>query len=699
MRIEVIAAIVAFAFMPCAAVAADYYLIGLDNNGYKNSSLSGAGDPPGWSLTDGGSTRDAKGMTSGNTYHVTTSSRGYVNMPCYENGQVVDGWVSPANAPIFVHSGAMLMIASRVYVRPDEAAPFYRSATYRSISVENGATLRLYPANTGLNTTVNGNFELAEGALCEIGSRGSSTDTQTTTLAATVTGKGTISSYCAESVAGTYTVASSYITGDLSGFSGNLVLPANPYVSAQRRLWITGEKSCPADPAPGEEAYVAITNQILVTTVDWISGTNRTWILGENAVLSQNGIDVALVIKGQLKASNGFAKSGNGVLVLAGVPEVSGTVAVWNGVVDILDEAFAASGTFSQSAISSSGAAFHFPDSVDMPVLYLAATDVGGQSSMSGTSSCGGWAAAPGGAKVESAAVLKKRYVMDSGTGGRLLRTPGGINSDYFFGGNTLTVKNGSVINVLSASGTDFSERRLTVYDLRVPENGICNFQGASGSNKAYGWGGNYRIGAGGLMVFWGVATQTNKVYAAISGSGKLQFPPNMTANPASKQEDFLLGDLSAFVGAIETYGLGASARPTLGFATAQSFPGDCAAATADGLVVTNGARLAFAASGEIGPNRGILFGSGVRPVVDVAADETATVNSAVTGTSGFEKTGAGTLVFAGNLRSLTGVVKVTAGTLVLPHKSRCGAFTLDVASGASVVYSNAGVGSVYYLR
>ena len=88
-----------------------------------------------------------------------------------------------------------------------------------------------------------------------------------------------------------------------------------------------------------------------------------------------------------------------------------------------------------------------------------------------------------------------------------------------------------------------------------------------------------------------------------------------------------------------------------------------------------------------------------MRPVVDVAADETATVYSAVSGTSGFEKTGAGTLVFAGNLRKLSGVVKVAAGTLVLPHKSRCGAFTLEVASGASVVYSNAGVGSVYYLR
>ncbi len=114
---------------------------------------------------------------------------------------------------------------------------------------------------------------------------------------------------------------------------------------------------------------------------------------------------------------------------------------------------------------------------------------------------------------------------------------------------------------------------------------------------------------------------------------------------------------------------------------------------------MTNGARLAFAASGEIGPNRGILFGSGVRPVVDVAADETVTVNSAVTGTSGFEKTGAGTLVFTGSLRKLSGVVKVSAGTLKLPHKSRCGTFTVEVAPGASVVYTQIGAGSVYYLR
>ena len=62
-KVNVIVALMVFALAPCAAVAADYYLIGLDNNGHTNSSLSGAGDPPGWSLTDGGSTRDAKGMT------------------------------------------------------------------------------------------------------------------------------------------------------------------------------------------------------------------------------------------------------------------------------------------------------------------------------------------------------------------------------------------------------------------------------------------------------------------------------------------------------------------------------------------------------------------------------------------------------------------------------------------------------------
>lgn len=695
MRIEVIAAIVSFAFMSCAAVAADYYLIGLDNNGSENSSLSGAGDPHGWSLTDGGSTRDAKGMTSGNTYHVTTSSRGYVNMPSYENGQVVDGWVSPEDAPIFIHSGAMLMIASRGYWRSGESAPFRRSATYRSISAESGATLRLSPAYTGLNTTVNGNFELAAGAVCEIGSRGSSTDTQTTTLAATVTGKGTISSYCAESVAGTYTVAASYITGDLSGFSGNLVLPANPYVSAQRRLWITGEKSCPADPAPGEEGYVAITNQTLVTTVDWISGTNRTWLLGDNAAISLNGNNM-LAIMGPLEASGDLVKSGNGVLVLGGAPQVSGKVSVYNGVVDVLDEGFAAGGNFNQAAVSSSGAAFHFPDAIDMPVLYLAATDGVGQSSMSGTSNCGGWATTSGGAKAESTAGFKKRYVVDGGKG---LRTPGGINNDYFFGGNTLTVRNGTVASVLGASGSDFAERRLTIYDLRVAENGFCKMQGASGGNKAYGWGGNYMIGAGGELAFYGAPTVTNNIYAAISGSGRLVFHVNALLNPPGKQEDFLFGDLSAFTGAIETYGPGTSARPTLGFSTARSFPGDCVAATADGLTVTNGARVAFAASGEIGPNRGVLFGSGVRPVVDVAADETVTVYSAVSGTSGFEKTGAGTLALAGNLRKLSGTVKVTAGMLKLPHKSRCGAFTVEVAPGASVVYTQIGAGLVYYLR
>ena len=46
-----------------------------------------------------------------------------------------------------------------------------------------------------------------------------------------------------------------------------------------------------------------------------------------------------------------------------------------------------------------------------------------------------------------------------------------------------------------------------------------------------------------------------------------------------------------------------------------------------------------------------------------------------------------------------SGTVKVSAGTLKLPHKLRCGTFTVEVAPGASVVYTQVGAGSVYYLR
>jgi autotransporter-associated beta strand protein len=54
----------------------------------------------------------------------------------------------------------------------------------------------------------------------------------------------------------------------------------------------------------------------------------------------------------------------------------------------------------------------------------------------------------------------------------------------------------------------------------------------------------------------------------------------------------------------------------------------------------------------------------------------------------GFEKTGAGTLVLTGNLKGLSGTVKVSEGTLSLPCESRCRTFMLDVAEGATVTHA-----------
>ena len=180
----------------------------------------------------------------------------------------------------------------------------------------------------------------------------------------------------------------------------------------------------------------------------------------------------------------------------------------------------------------------------------------------------------------------------------------------------------------------------------------------------------------------------TFRIYANISGTGKLQFPVNTGANPPSKQDDYLYGDLSSFTGVIEAGATGSGTKPILAFATAKSFPGDMAVKTEQGLSAANGVKLAFSASGSIGPNRGVFFGTGTQTVVDVAAGETVVISSDISGTSGFEKTGTGTLALTGNLKGLSGTVKVSEGTLSLPSESRCRTFTLDVAEGATVTYA-----------
>lgn len=655
------------ALIAAPALAEDFFLRG-NQDGYKSSSLNGSGTKvAGWTNAVG---TVSKSMTAGNSYFIPADKDVYlIRTP--ESSQP---WTAPEGASLTVNQSAALSLALKTTA----------ALNFGDVYLGEGSYLWLQTSTEKTSHTLGGSFFMSDGAELKLANYAPSggKDYRMIYLSATVSGKGTISSVPMDSSA-TSLSRSTYITGDLSGFTGNLVSYCPNSVTGYSTLQLTGEKSIPADPAPGETASVVVTNgaSILVGQ-DWISGTNRVWDFGSGrpprVIVSPRK---SVVIRGRATGSAGFLKDGNSALVFDGDTDISGTVTVANGVVDVRESAKSMEGSVTWS-VSAGSAAVHFPDSVTMPVLYLKKSDEREHSSMSGTGSSGGWAETPGGAATKTAAVMKKRYVVD----GYVLRSPYGGNNDYTFGGNTLTVANGSVVHALSASGNT-SEFVLTIYDMRVPAGGTCGLQGVTG-NKPYGWGGNYEIGEGAQMTFYGEASQTNMIYANISGTGKLNFPVNTKVNPQSKQDDYLYGDLSAFTGVIEAGATGSGTKPILAFATAKSFPDDTAAKTEQGLSVANGVKLAFVASGSIGPNRGVFFGTGTQTVVDVAAGETVEISSDVSGTRGFEKTGAGTLVLTGNLKGLSGTVKVSEGALSLPCESRCRTFTLDIAEGATVTYA-----------
>lgn len=664
------------ALMSAPALAEDFFLRGNDATTYESdcSSLDGSGTgAAGWTNAAG---TVSSSMTAGNSYFVLADRESYLI-----NSKWGPAWTAPEGASLTVNPNAKLSLALRRDWTSNAA-----TTSFGDVYLGENALLWMIVAHSQSSFTVGGRFFMSEGAEIKLNNYAvqyPGEDLRQIYFSATVSGKGTISSVPSDSSA-TSQGRNTFITGDLSGFTGDLVTYSPDVVTGNNILRLIGEKSIPADPAQGETASVVVTNgAAILVGQDWNSGANRIWDLGSgrmpivNVAAARNSV----VIRGRATGSAGFQKNGCGALVFDGETDISGTATVAYGVVDVKEPALSMDGSVVWSV--SAGAAVHFPDSVAMPVLYLKATDGNGQSSMSGTSSSGGWAETPEGAATKTAAVMKKRYVVDNSC---LLRAPNEINRDYSFGGNTLTVNNGAVLHTLSTHSQD-SEFVLTIYDMRVPAGGTCKLQGVKG-NIRYGWGGNYQIGDGALMSFVGVALQTYRIYANISGTGKLQFPVNTGANPPSKQDDYLYGDLSAFTGVIEAGATGSGTKPVLAFATAKSFPGDMAAKTEQGLSVANGVKLAFSASGSIGPNRGVFFGNGTRTVVDVAAGETVVISSDISGTSGFEKTGAGTLVLTGNLKGLSGTVKVSEGTLSLPCESRCRTFTLDVAEDATVTHA-----------
>ena len=206
--------------------------------------------------------------------------------------------------------------------------------TLNNVTIGTGATLAFLPINDGeeKNDVLAGTITLEDGATLLVRASKDMDSARWMTLSASVTGRGAI---FMPSTTTSYTysgVLANKITGDITGFTGDIgTWNGNNPTS----LELVNAESLPGDPLPQDVAYVVVTNSAtLKVDSNWVSPTNRIWILGDAGTPT---IEVAsgrtVVIDGDLAGSVGFNKTGAGTLVLKGAsPDLLGTVTISAGI-------------------------------------------------------------------------------------------------------------------------------------------------------------------------------------------------------------------------------------------------------------------------------------------------------------------------------------------------------------------------------
>ena len=191
-------------------------------------------------------------------------------------------------------------------------------------------------------TQIGGSFDIKEGATLRIVSNGTSDGSGTPCgvfrLTGKVTGSGAIESRLLNSATAVTTKTGSInqsITGDISEFTGDLVVyRANLTYPGDLKFELVNAASLPGDPPAGETSYVIVTNgATLVIDQDWVSPKNRIWDFGDGP---RPTVEVAagktVEIKGAVRGSAGFKKTGAGTLVLSGAsPSFSGECLISTG--------------------------------------------------------------------------------------------------------------------------------------------------------------------------------------------------------------------------------------------------------------------------------------------------------------------------------------------------------------------------------
>ena len=133
------------------------------------------------------------------------------------------------------------------------------------------------------------------------------------------------------------------LSGNLSGYSGDLVVGSVGDQPGFARMELVNEYSIPSDPPVAQTAYVVVTNgATLIVDQDWTSGRNRVWDFGSgepSTIYVAEGKTVT--IKGEVRGSVGFRKSGPGTLVLTKQSPISGACEVISGKVLLQGDAAA----------------------------------------------------------------------------------------------------------------------------------------------------------------------------------------------------------------------------------------------------------------------------------------------------------------------------------------------------------------------
>ena len=322
-----------------------YHIAGNQDAGGTSSisgTVSGSTHPQGWSDSTNSTTRIRDGITGAYEQYYFWCTNRVAPFHALRTPNNASCATPSTSEIIFLPNSSVYMLNKSCGTGTDGTVA---TLTFNNTTLCDGSLFNFECNQNGRYTyvtQVGGSFDVKDGATLKFTSKGGGGNNDTpcgvVRLTATVTGKGTIESRLLNSSTAVTTSTAKFnqsISGNLSGFTGDLVVyRANLTYPGDLIHELVNANSIPADPAPGETAYVVVTNKaVLQVDQDWDSGENRIWNFGDSGVPTINvAAGKTVTIRGAVAGSVGFKKTGFGTLAFSGdLSGLSGTCEVLSG--------------------------------------------------------------------------------------------------------------------------------------------------------------------------------------------------------------------------------------------------------------------------------------------------------------------------------------------------------------------------------